>query len=129
MRPATAHLPFLTLLAALLAGATTALPAAAEKRHIVVTAVEPKGGANVAKEPFPATPLPEGGGYQLGLESSHGNQYGRNMKSINNRFTGSGWGAAYVTANGVGYKWAVWQDNYLLDANAPDAKGKPAGTP
>ena len=74
-------------------------------------------------------PLPEGGGYQLGLESSHGNQYGRNMKSINNRFTGSGWGAAYVTANGVGYKWAVWQDNYLLDANAPDAKGKPAGTP
>lgn len=73
--------------------------------------------------------LLEGGGYQLGLESSHGNQYGRNMKSINNRFTGSGWGAAYVTANGVGYKWAVWQDNYLLDANAPDAKGKPAGTP
>lgn len=73
--------------------------------------------------------LLEGGGYQLGLESSHGNQYGRNMKSINNRFTGSGWGAAYVTANGVGYKWAVWQDNYLLDPNAPDAKGKPAGTP
>ena len=31
----------------------------------MVTAVEPKGGANVAKEPFPATPLPEGGGYQL----------------------------------------------------------------
>jgi plastocyanin len=51
-------------LAAVLAGAT-AVPAAAEKRHIVVTAVEPKGGANVAKEPFPATPLPEGGGYQL----------------------------------------------------------------
>lgn len=73
--------------------------------------------------------LLEGGGYQLGLESSHGNQYGRNMRSINNRFTGSGWGAAYVTANGVGYKWAVWQDNFLLDANAPDAKGKAAGTP
>jgi plastocyanin len=39
--------------------------ALAAKRHIVVTAVEPKGGANVAKEPFPETPLPEGGGYQL----------------------------------------------------------------
>ncbi|MFI6093956.1 hypothetical protein ACIA8G_00265 [Lentzea sp. NPDC051213] len=73
--------------------------------------------------------LLEGGGYQLGLESSHGNQYGRNMRSINNRFTGSGWGAAYVTANGVGYKWAVWQDNFLLDMNAADAKGKPAGSP
>ncbi|MFS8104398.1 hypothetical protein LFM09_45560 [Lentzea alba] len=73
--------------------------------------------------------LLEGGGYQLGLESSHGNQYGRNMRSINNRFTGSGWGAAYVTSNGVGYKWAVWQDNFLLDMNAPDAKGKPAGSP
>lgn len=36
----------------------------AEKRHIIVTAVEPKGGANVEKEPFPG-PLPEGGGYVL----------------------------------------------------------------
>lgn len=73
--------------------------------------------------------LLEGGGYQLGLESGFGNEYGRNMRSVNNRFTGSGWGAAYVTANGVGYKWAVWQDNFLLDMNAPDAKGKAAGTP
>ncbi|HUQ55857.1 hypothetical protein [Lentzea sp.] len=73
--------------------------------------------------------LLEGGGYQLGLESSHGHQYGRNMRSTNNRFTGSGWGAAYVTENGVGYKWAVWQNNFLLDPNAPDAKGKPAPTP
>jgi hypothetical protein len=39
-------------------------PAFAAKRHIVVTAVEPKGGANVEKEPFPG-PLPEGGGYVL----------------------------------------------------------------
>lgn len=36
----------------------------ADKRHIVVTAVEPKGGVNVEKEPFPG-PLPEGGGYVL----------------------------------------------------------------
>lgn len=39
--------------------------AAAAERHIIVTAVEPKGGANVEKEPFPETPLPEGGGYVL----------------------------------------------------------------
>ncbi|SER86115.1 hypothetical protein SAMN05216188_116157 [Lentzea xinjiangensis] len=73
--------------------------------------------------------LLEGGGYQLGLESSHGHRYGRNMKAVDNRFTGSGWGAAYVTANGVGYSWAVWEDNFLLDVNAPDAKGKPASKP
>lgn len=43
----------------------SALDAAhAAKRHIVVTAVEPKGGATVDKEKFPA-PLPEGGGYVL----------------------------------------------------------------
>ena len=42
-----------------------ASPAVAAKRHIVVTAVEPKGGVTVDKEPFPATPLPEGGGYVL----------------------------------------------------------------
>jgi hypothetical protein len=40
-------------------------PASAAKRHFVVTAIEPKGGVNVEKEPFPATPLPEGGGYVL----------------------------------------------------------------
>jgi hypothetical protein len=45
--------------------ALTTSGAVAAKRHIVVTAVEPKGGANVEKEPFPAAPLPEGGGYQL----------------------------------------------------------------
>jgi len=38
--------------------------ALAAKRHFVITAVEPKGGANVEKEPFPG-PLPEGGGYVL----------------------------------------------------------------
>ena len=40
-------------------------PASAAKRHIVVTAVEPKGGATVDKEKFPAAPLPEGAGYGL----------------------------------------------------------------
>lgn len=53
------------LATACIAGSVLAAPASAEKRTIVITAVEPKGGANVAKEPFPATPLPEGKGYEL----------------------------------------------------------------
>lgn len=40
-------------------------PVFAAKRTIVVTAVEPKGTTTVEKEPFPARPLPEGGGYKL----------------------------------------------------------------
>jgi plastocyanin len=44
----------------------------ADKRHIVVTAVEPKGGANVEKEPFPATPLPEGGGFVMKKPNAEG---------------------------------------------------------
>ena len=52
--------------ASAVAGALAGLaPAHAEKRYIVVTAVEPKGGASVEKEPFPAASLPEGGGYEL----------------------------------------------------------------
>ena len=63
--------PILTAmaLATVLAGTS---PAAAEKRYIVVTAVEPKGGASVEKEPFPSTPLPEGGGYQLKKPNAEG---------------------------------------------------------
>ena len=45
--------------------ATAAGSAVAAERHIIVTAVEPKGGANVEKEAFPSTPLPEGGGYVM----------------------------------------------------------------
>jgi hypothetical protein len=56
------------VLAALALSALALLPgtsqAFAADRHIVVTAVEPKGGANVEKEPFPG-PLPEGAGYVL----------------------------------------------------------------
>jgi hypothetical protein len=43
------------------AGVVAVLPPAhAEKRHIVITAVEPKGGTTVDKEPFPAGALPQG---------------------------------------------------------------------
>lgn len=40
-------------------------PAQAAKRHIIIAAVEPKGGVTTDKEPFPAEPLPPGGGYVL----------------------------------------------------------------
>lgn len=37
----------------------------AGERAIYMTAIEPKGGANVADEPFPTEALPAGGGYAL----------------------------------------------------------------
>jgi len=60
------------LLAALACG-SLALPALAQdrpapaprERTIYIAAVEPKGGVHVDHEPFPASPLPEGGGYLL----------------------------------------------------------------
>lgn len=39
--------------------------AQAATRHIVVVAVEPKGGATVDKEPFPTDAMPPGPGYVL----------------------------------------------------------------
>ena len=35
------------------------------ERTVYMEAVEPKGSANLEDEPFPTTPLPEGGGYVL----------------------------------------------------------------
>ena len=56
----------LAVLLAGLAGATAwASPAWAEKRSFTILAVEPKGGTTVDKEPFPAGPLPPGGGYAI----------------------------------------------------------------
>jgi len=54
-------------------GAAVVLPLWAQKgdankpreRTIYVAALEPKGGATVAQEPFPSASLPAGGGYQL----------------------------------------------------------------
>lgn len=40
-------------------------PLQAEKRYVVITAIEPKGWVTVDKEPFPVTPPPEGKGYGL----------------------------------------------------------------
>jgi hypothetical protein len=55
----------LTLALAAATACSIPAPARAEKRHIVVTAIEPKGGATVATEPFPVAGLPEGKGYVL----------------------------------------------------------------
>lgn len=57
----------------IVAGSVLAFPAwsndntasAPRERTIFIAAIEPKGGAHVDHEPFPATPLPEGGGYAL----------------------------------------------------------------
>jgi len=46
----------------LLVGLASAVQAA-EERVIYMAAIEPKGGTTVDKEPFPATPFPQGGGY------------------------------------------------------------------
>lgn len=50
---------------AIVALAAMVFPAEAAKRFVVVTAVEPKGGAQAEKEPFPSAPLPQGPGYVL----------------------------------------------------------------
>jgi plastocyanin len=58
-----------TTFAAALLGATPVIavpgPAHAETRHIVVLAVEPRGGAIVDKEPFPTEAMQAGPGYVL----------------------------------------------------------------
>ena len=40
-------------------------PGPLRERTVYIAAVEPKGGVNVAQEPFPDKPLPGGGGYLL----------------------------------------------------------------
>ncbi len=58
-----------TTFAVALLGATPVIavpgPAHAETRHIVVLAVEPRGGAIVDKEPFPTEAMQAGPGYVL----------------------------------------------------------------
>jgi plastocyanin len=68
----TCRLVALSVISAIAAAGFASQPAQAEKRHIVVTAVEPKGGANVEKEPFPTASLPEGGGYVIKKPNDEG---------------------------------------------------------
>jgi len=65
--------------------------------------------------------LLEGNGYQLILEEKDGNTYG-NMRAINNRMSGTGYGAGYVDK---GPGWAQQRDNFINDPSKPDNKGKP----
>ncbi len=68
--------------------------------------------------------LLEGKGYQLALESKN---YGySNVRAMNNRFTGTGFGPAYVTG---GSGWQQWQDNYIYSASAADGKGRLVSKP
>lgn len=62
--------------------------------------------------------LLEGGGYQLGLNETN-NAYS-NMSAVNNRFSGTGYGPAYVQG---GSGWDVWEENFLFDPNSTDSQG------
>jgi plastocyanin len=60
------------LLSLAAAGSAGPAQAAGMKRTITMVAVEPKGGATVDKEPFPAATLPEGEGYELTAPNAEG---------------------------------------------------------
>lgn len=62
--------------------------------------------------------LLEGRGYQLALEQT--NSPYSNMRAVNNRFSGTGWGSAYV-AHGPG--WAQWKNNHIYNSHSPDGQG------
>ena len=65
--------------------------------------------------------LLEGKGYQLVLVAGSGHTYS-NMKAINNRMTGTGWGTGYV---GSGPGWTEQFDNYINDPTQTENKGQP----
>ena len=68
--------------------------------------------------------LLEGNGYQLVLEAN-GSGYGMNLAAVDNRFSGTGYGAGYVDDGGQGYGWTTWEDNYVDDPSRPDHRGDP----
>ncbi len=62
--------------------------------------------------------LLEGNGYQLGLNQM--NESYSNLRSVNNRFSGTGFGATYVQ---YGSGWTQWDSNYIYSSSAADGKG------
>lgn len=62
--------------------------------------------------------LLEGLGYQLVLD---GNTYGNRLYVINNRFSGTGYGAAAMGGSGSG--WGVWTNNFINNPSATDSRG------
>ena len=69
--------------------------------------------------------LLEGFGYQLGLNSDFGHTY-RDVRAIDNRFGGRGYGPAYVQG---GAGWDVWRANYLNSPARPGNRGEIVAEP
>jgi len=65
-KPASCLAVSMVLVLILVAAVACPAPAWADKRFFTILAIEPKGGATTDKEPFPTTPLPQGGGYVIG---------------------------------------------------------------
>lgn len=72
--------------------------------------------------------LLEGGGYQMVLTDwAHGTfRYGRNMRAVDNRFSGTGYGPATVSGPPG---WAEWRDNFINDPSKPDHRGAAVADP
>ncbi|MGH3694118.1 MAG: hypothetical protein ACRDRX_09085 [Pseudonocardiaceae bacterium] len=70
-----------------------------------------------------------GNGYQLGLEAANGFVYGRSMRAVDNRFSGTGFGPGYVSSKGLEYGWSEWRDNYIDDPTKPDNRGRAVPQP
>ncbi|WP_010205779.1 DUF4082 domain-containing protein [Salinibacterium sp. PAMC 21357] len=68
--------------------------------------------------------LLEGNGYQLGLNEMNSSY--SNLRSVDNRFSGTGFGATYVQR---GSGWAEWSNNYIYKSSATDGKGAAVSKP
>jgi hypothetical protein len=66
--------------------------------------------------------LLEGLGYQMIVERNN-YDYGTHLRSVNNRFSCTGFGAGYVDKKGLGYGWAEWNGNFRNDASKADNQG------
>lgn len=73
--------------------------------------------------------LLEGNGYQLGLERGNEYKYGRFMRALDNRFSGTDYGPGYVDSKGLGYGWQEWRDNYIADDRLEGHRGLPVPPP
>lgn len=68
--------------------------------------------------------LLEGNGYQLGLNEMNSSY--SNLRSVDNRFSGTGFGATYVQR---GSGWTDWSNNYIYKSSATDGKGAVVSKP
>ncbi len=68
--------------------------------------------------------LLEGAGYQLGLNEVNA-PYGA-LTAVDNRFSGTGYGPAYVQG---GQGWQRWERNHIFDPTRTDGMGEPVPAP